>query len=69
MDAPTALSSLLASGDLVELLSSVQSAKYLCVACFGLLVYDYLLTMDEEVSIAMVIRCALKEVNWTPRLP
>lgn len=30
-------------------LEGLQATKFLAVACFGLLVYDYFLTLDQEV--------------------
>ena len=45
------LPEILVSGKLYALLDSLQSTKYLAVACFALLVYDYFLTLEQEVSI------------------
>ena len=40
---------LLLSGQFYTMLNSLQSTKYLAVACFALLVYDYFLTLEQEV--------------------
>lgn len=51
--------SLLLSGQLYTMLDSLQSTKYLAVACFALLVYDYFLTLEQEVR----VRIALSSVS------
>lgn len=43
------LEQVLARGQLYEMLEAHQSTKYLAVACFALLVYDYSLTLEQEV--------------------
>lgn len=47
---PRAFEQILVSGRLDEYLGSLQSTKYLAVSCFCLLVYDYVLTLEYEVS-------------------
>ncbi|KAL5522497.1 hypothetical protein ACEPAG_8513 [Sanghuangporus baumii] len=42
---------ILASGQLYTVIDSLQSTKYLAVACFALLVYDYFLTLEQEVKL------------------
>ena len=49
MDEAAGLASYLTSGDFYNAIDSLQSTKYLAVACFGLLVYEYLLTLEQEV--------------------
>lgn len=43
--------SLVTSGELLVLVDSVQATKYLSVACFALVAYEYLLTLDQEISL------------------
>lgn len=57
-DLPT-LEQILLSGELYEYVKSLQSTKYLAVACFSLLVYDYLLTLEQEVTWMMLIHADL----------
>lgn len=45
----SSLSTILFSGQLYPALDSLQSTKFLAVACFALLVYDYFLTLEQEV--------------------
>ncbi|KAL5499237.1 hypothetical protein ACEPAH_1755 [Sanghuangporus vaninii] len=47
----TSLPEILASGQLYTVIDSLQSTKYLAVACFALLVYDYFLTLEQEVKL------------------
>lgn len=50
MDSSSDPFTLLLSGGFYTMLDGLQSTKYLAVACFALLVYDYFLTLDQEVS-------------------
>ncbi|KAI5122116.1 hypothetical protein M0805_002238 [Coniferiporia weirii] len=51
MSTDSPLLSILASGQLYTVVNSLQSTKYLAVACFTLLVYDYFLTFEQEVQL------------------
>ena len=48
MDA--SLPEIVASGQLYTVIDSLHATKYLAVACFALLVYDYILTLEQEAS-------------------
>lgn len=49
------LEQILEFGEPDEYIKSLQSTKYLAVACFALLIYDYLLTLEQEVRRIMVL--------------
>ncbi|PAV15168.1 hypothetical protein PNOK_0892900 [Pyrrhoderma noxium] len=52
MSEATALTSLLDSGGgIFTAIESLQSTKYLAVACFGLLVYEYFITLEQEIKL------------------
>ena len=46
MDNPLSITSV---SELDTMVAGLQSSKYLAVACFALLVYDYFLTLEQEV--------------------
>ncbi|EJC98291.1 uncharacterized protein FOMMEDRAFT_162057 [Fomitiporia mediterranea MF3/22] len=47
----SSLAGVLASGQMYTMLNSLQSTRYLAVACFALLVYDYFLTLEQEIKL------------------
>ena len=75
MSEATALTSLLDSGGgIFTAIESLQSTKYLAVACFGLLVYEYLITLEQEVRntlrfLSHILSFILKiKLFWRPNI-